>query len=433
MCGIAGVWNVENAYNVLHDLLLSLQHRGQQSAGVVLNGFKAVKGLGLVESVLTEERFIPGSSGIGHVRYSTFGSIHEIQPLVAHTSKGTISIAHNGNLVDAEARRKFVQEKGGIFSTTLDSELFIHYFSLAPYNDPITSVQWSLSKLKLAYSTVYLHEKFLIAARDSYGIRPLFFGKYQDGYIVASEDCALNHLGAEDITEVEPGTIVVFSENKPQIIPFEAPKKHFCSFEFVYFARPDSNFSGINVHILREALGEELYEEHKIQADIVVPVLDSGFSGALGYSKRSKIPLELGLIRNHYIGRSFIMPSKRTKIVKNKLAANTSIVKDKNIVLVDDSIVRGTTMKIIVEMLKDAGAKEITVAIFSPPVIGPCNYGIDTSRRNELIASNFDIEEVRKLISSDKLIYLSSKRFKNVFRKFDVGVCTGCFDLNYPA
>lgn len=435
MCGIAGSWNVVDSYNVIHDLLLALQHRGQQAAGVVLEGFKSVKGLGLVESVLTDERFLEGSKGIGHVRYSTFGSISEIQPISAYTLKGTIAVAHNGNIYDALLRRKFVMENGGIFSTTLDSELFIHYFSLAPYADPLNSLQWALSRIPAAYSVLIMHETFIAAARDPFGIRPLFYGVYENGYVMASEDSALFAIGASDVREIEPGTMVVFTEEtrEPRVIKFAERNDRFCSFEFVYFARPDSSFYGVNVHELRKKLGERLFEESKVYADIVVPVLDSGFSGALGYSLSSGIPLELGLIRNHYLGRSFIMPRDRQDIVRRKLAPIRKVIEGKEVILVDDSIVRGTTMRIIVEMVREAGAKRVFVGIHSPPVKGPCYYGIDTSRRSELIASNLEVEELKKAIGADHIFYLSVEGFKKVFENCGVkGICTGCFDLEYP-
>jgi len=435
MCGIAGTWNVDDSYNVLHDVLLALQHRGQQSTGVVINGFKSVKGEGLVHDVLTDSNFVEGKRGIGHVRYSTYGSINEIQPITAYTFKGTFSVAHNGNIIDADERRKYVMENGGIFSTTLDTELFVHYFSLAPYRDPKSSLQWTLSRISAAYSLVMLHSSFIAAARDRYGIRPLFYGKFGDGYVIASEDSALSSIGCDDIREVEAGTIVFFSDNTPgpEIVTFSQKDPHFCSFEFVYFARPDSNFFGVSVHELRKRLGMKLYQEHKVIGDIVLGVHDSGFSGAMGYSHASGIALDYGLIRNHYVGRSFIMPKDRQEIVRRKLAPMHSVIQGKEIILIDDSIVRGTTMKVIVDMVREAGAKKVYVGIHSPAVIGPCNYGLDTSRRNELIASENEEEALRELIGADGLFYLSTEGYKQVFEECGVnGICTGCFDLNYP-
>lgn len=434
MCGIAGAWNVADAYNVLHDLLLALQHRGQQAAGVVIDGFRSVKGSGLVEHVLTDERHVAGRRGIGHVRYSTHGSPSEVQPIMAHSFKGTIAIAHNGNIYDASERRKYVMENGGIFSTTMDSELFVHYFSLAPYKDVVSSLQWTFSRIQAAYSLVALHESYLVASRDLFGIRPLFYGNFEGGYVVASEDSALHSIGATEVLEVEPGTMVIFNETSgPEVVRFAERNDHFCSFEFVYFARPDSSFYGINVHELRKELGRKLYEETKLQVDIVVPVLDSGFSGAIGFSNASKIPLDYGLIRNHYVGRSFIMPRDRQNIVKRKLSPIDKVVQGRRVLLIDDSIVRGTTMRVIVEMVREAGASSVHVGIHSPPVVGPCQYGIDTSRRSELLASNSSVEEMRMLIGADGLHFLSIEGFKEVFASCKVrGICTGCFDLKYP-
>lgn len=435
MCGIAGTWNVHDSYNVLHDILLALQHRGQQSTGVVVDGFKSIKGEGLVDNVLTDSNFIEGTRGIAHVRYSTYGSINEIQPITAHTFKGTFSVAHNGNIIDADTRRKFIMENGGIFSTTLDTELFVHYFSIAPYQDPKSSLQWALSRIPAAYSLVALHSSFVAATRDRFGIRPLFYGSFEDGYVIASEDSALRSIGCSEIYDVEPGTIVFFSDNytKPEIVRFSQRNDRFCSFEYVYFARPDSTFYGISVHEIRKRLGMKLYEEKKINGDIIVPVPDSGFSGAMGYSQASGIVLDYGLIRNRYIGRSFIMPKDRQDIVRRKLAPMYSVVRGKDVILIDDSIVRGTTMKVIVEMVREAGARRVYVGIYSPAVIGPCNYGLDTSRRSELIASENEDEQLRKLIGADELFYLSTEGYRQVFEECGVkGICTGCFDLNYP-
>ncbi|MFN6991338.1 MAG: amidophosphoribosyltransferase [Fervidobacterium sp.] len=305
---------------------------------------------------------------------------------------------------------------------------------MAPYRSPKESLQWALSRIKAAYSLVVLHENFLAAARDMFGVRPLFYGKFFNGYVVASEDAALYSIGCQEIKEIEPGQIVYFSKDgEIEIVKFADRLDSFCSFEFVYFARPDSNFYGVNVHTLRKRLGEMLYEEHKYKGDIVVPVLDSGLSGALGYSAASGVPIDYGLIRNHYVGRSFIMPKNRQEIVRRKLSPLKAVVENKRVILIDDSIVRGTTMKIIVEMVKEAGATEILVGIHSPAVIGSCNYGIDTSRRTELIASQQDIKKLKSYIGADELFYLSVEHYKKVFEEFGVkGVCMGCFNLTYP-
>lgn len=431
MCGIAGVWNVENSYNILHDLLLGLQHRGQESTGVVIEGFKTLKRKGLVSQVLNEENYIPGRFGIGHVRYSTFGGSNEIQPLIGITSKGKFAIAHNGNIPDAEERIKSLVEKGSVFNSTLDTEIFLHYISLAPYSDLILSVQWALSRIPAAYSVLILGENKLIAARDKYGLRPLFYGYYKDGYVISSEDSVLYSIGVENISEVLPGEMIIFSDEGLEKIKFSNEKTRFCSFEYIYFSRPDSNFLYGNVHKARYRMGEELYNESKMTGDIVIPILDSGFSGTLGFSAASKIPVELGLMRNRYLGRSFIMPENREEIVRRKLVPIPEVIKGKEVIVIDDSIVRGNTMKQIVKMLKEKGAKKVKVGIHSPPVIGPCPYGIDTSRKKELIANKKQIKDILNEIGADELHYLSVEGLKKAIGGDNL--CLGCLNLEYPA
>ncbi|EKF48449.1 amidophosphoribosyltransferase [Thermosipho africanus H17ap60334] len=430
MCGIAGVWNVEKSYNVLHDLLLGLQHRGQESVGIVLEDFKMIKNKGLVSQVLSESNFLPGNSGIGHVRYSTYGSNTEIQPLIGITSKGKFAIAHNGNIPDAESRINSLVEKGSVFNSTLDTEIFLHYISLAPYSDPILSIQWAFSRIPSAYSVVILGKDKLIAARDRFGFRPLFYGKYKNGYVIASEDSVLYSIGANKIVEVLPGEIVIFSDSGIEKVKYENTDVKFCSFEYIYFSRPDSNFLYGNVHRARYRMGEILFEESSMRGDIVIPILDSGFSGALGFSAASKIPIELGLMRNRYLGRSFIMPENREEIIKRKLVPIPEVIKDKEVIIIDDSIVRGTTMKQIVKMLKENGARKVKVGIHSPPVIGPCPYGIDTSRKNELIANQKSIDEILSEINADELHYLSVEGLKKAIGGDNL--CLGCLNLNYP-
>ncbi|MBT1247132.1 MULTISPECIES: amidophosphoribosyltransferase [unclassified Thermosipho (in: thermotogales)] len=429
MCGIAGVWNVDDSYNILHDILLGLQHRGQESTGIVIEGFKFLKMQGLVSQVLTKENYINGRSGIGHVRYSTFGENSEIQPLMGLTSKGKFAIAHNGNIPDAKIRMKSLVEKGAVFNTTIDSEVFLHYISLAPYSDPKLSTQWSLSRIPGAYSIVILTDNMLIAARDSYGFRPLFYGKFKGGFVVSSEDSALTALGAKEITEIVPGEMVIFSDMGLEKVKFATTKMRFCAFEYIYFSRPDSNFYYGNVHRARFKMGEILYRESQMTGDIVIPILDSGFSGALGFSLASKIPIELGLMRNRYLGRSFIMPENREEIVKRKLIPIPQVIKNKEVIVIDDSIVRGTTMKQIVKMLRESGAKKVKIGIHSPPVIGPCPYGIDTSRKSELIANQKEIEEIIKEINADELYYLSLNGLKEAIGGDKL--CLGCLNLNY--
>ncbi|KHC91469.1 amidophosphoribosyltransferase [Thermotoga sp. Mc24] len=428
MCGIAGVWNVKDAFSVLHDVLLGLQHRGQESVGVVVDGFKTIKGKGLVDTVLTEDRWEDAEKGIGHVRYSTAGSLEDIQPIVAFTRKGRLAIAHNGNIPNGEKWIEMLKEKGAVFQSSLDSEVFLHLISMSE-GDLKESIVKALKKVPLAYSLLILHEEFLAAARDPYGVRPLFYGKYGDGIVVASEDAALKAIGVEDIEEVPPGTVVFFSNNGAETVKFARKEKRFCSFEFIYFARPDSHFLDQSVHIARYRMGEELYRENPIEADVVVPVLDSGLSGAMGFSSASGIPLDIGLMRNRYVGRSFIMPVDREKIVKKKLVPIEDVVSGKRVVVIDDSIVRGTTMGIIVKILREAGAKEVHVGIHSPPVRFPCFYGIDTARKKELVAGERAVEEVKKIVNADSLFYLSLEGLKRAIGRSEL--CVACFSGEY--
>ena len=430
MCGIAAVWNVNDAYSILHDILLGLQHRGQESVGIVLNDFRVLKGRGMVDTVLLEERWMESNSGIGHVRYSTVGSTKEIQPIIAVTHKGKMAVAHNGTIPNADDWFKHLLERGAVFQSTIDSEIFLHLASMAPYDDPKASVVWALSKISAAYALVWMHADFIAVARDPYGFRPLFIGRYKDGHVVASEDAALRAVGAVNVEEVAPGTVVFFSQDGIEKQRFEESKRKFCSFEYIYFARPDSTFSGLNVHRARFMMGAQLYRENRVDADIVIPVPDSGLSGALGFSSESSIPLDFGLMKNRYIGRSFIMPSGRKEIVRKKLVPIRDVVKDKRVVVIDDSIVRGTTMGIIVQILREAGAREVHVGIHSPPVSHPCYYGIDTARKKELVASQMNIEEIRREVKADSLFYLSLEGLLGVLGRN--GVCVACFNGEYP-
>ncbi len=431
-CGVAGVWAVDDAYNYLHDILLGLQHRGQESAGVVIGDFTVLKGMGLVDSVIVPSCFIKGDRGIGHVRYSTVGnsSPRNIQPVVAATQKGMFGIAHNGTIPDADYWKDWLSERGAVFFTDTDTEIFLHLISMAPYHDPKEAVLWALGQIKCAYSLVIYHKNFIAAARDGFGIRPLFWGRLKDGFVVASEDAPLKMIGASDINEVPAGVCIFFDKNGITQTKFSDLPRRLCSFEYIYFARPDSSFFGINIHKSRFNMGKILYKESKLSGDVVVPVLDSGLSGALGFSSASGIPVDIGLMRNRYLGRSFIMPSERTVAVKRKLLPIKEVVEDKSVIVIDDSIVRGTTMSIIVKMLKDVGAKRVSVAICSPPVKFPCFYGIDTARRGELIAKDTDLDELKKFIGADELVYLSVDGLKEA-----IGtdyLCLACFDGGYP-
>lgn len=432
-CGVAGVWNVNDAYNILHDILLGLQHRGQESAGVVVGNFETVKGMGLVEEVIKSERYLPGDKGIGHVRYSTTGSSapRNIQPIIAQTRKGMMGVAHNGTIPEADYWKNWLMEMGHIFLTETDSELFLHLISSSPFERPQDAVIWTLKQIRCAYSLVLYHKEFIAIARDGFGIRPLFWGRFENGFVIASEDAALRVIGAEDITEVPPGTVIFFERDKePYSICFSNFPKRLCSFEYIYFARPDSTFDGLNIHKARFNMGAKLFEETRLDGDIVIPVLDSGISGALGFSYASGIPIDLGLMRNRYLGRSFIMPSKRSETVRRKLLPIPEVVSGKRVIVIDDSIVRGTTMNVIVKMLRESGAKEVYVAIHSPPVRFSCFYGIDTARRGELAASSQSIEEIKSTVGADKLIYLSIEGLKEALEGRNA--CFACFEGRYP-
>ncbi len=432
-CGIAGVWNVENAYNILHDILLGLQHRGQESVGIVVGEFEAIKGMGMVEEVIKPEKFIPGERGIGHVRYSTVGKSapRNIQPIIAQTRRGLMGVAHNGTIPDADYWKNWLMGRGSIFLTETDSELFLHLISSSPFEKAQDSVIWALREIKCAYSLIFYHEDFIAIARDGFGLRPLFWGKYEDGFVMASEDAPLKVIGAKDIKEVPPGTAIFFEKDKaPYSITFSSLPKKPCSFEYIYFARPDSTFDGLNIHKARFNMGKKLFEETKLSGDIVIPVLDSGISGALGFSSASGIPIDLGLMRNRYLGRSFIMPSKRGETVRRKLLPIPEVISGKRVIVIDDSIVRGTTMSIIVSMLKESGAKEVYVAIHSPPVRFSCYYGIDTARRGELAASSVSVDDLKKRVGADELVYLSIEGLKEALEGRNA--CFACFDGRYP-
>jgi len=432
LCGVAAAWNVEGAYWILHDLLQGLQHRGQESAGVVLEGFASVKGMGLVDSVITPSAAIDGSRGIGHVRYSTVGGSNprNVQPITADTRKGTFSVAHNGTVTEARRWRDWLLEKGAVFFTDSDTEIFLHLISMAPFDDPVESCLWALSQVRCAYSILLFHDDFLLAARDGFGFRPLFWARLGEGYLVCSEDAPLKVVGASDIRELERGVALVLSRDGVAERRFADFPSRFCSFEYIYFARPDSSFMGLNVHVSRFRMGERLYRESLLEGDLVVPVLDSGISGALGFSFASGLPLDLGLMRNRYLGRSFIMPSGRKEAVRRKLLPIEDVVRGRSVIVVDDSIVRGTTMGTIVSMLREAGAREVSVAIHSPPVRCPCYYGIDTARGRELLASSMSPGEIASVVGADRVAYLSVEGLLEALGCSQV--CTACFTGEYP-
>ncbi len=457
MCGVFGVFDHKSAAYLTYLGLHALQHRGQESAGIAVSDGYDINlklGEGLVTKAIKEDdlKELKGDIAIGHVRYSTSGGSNpkNIQPFFAHFYGGSFAIAHNGNLVNADEIRLELEKGGAIFRSTSDTEIFIHLIAKSKEPPPshimlhkndrdfIPLIFDAMRKVKGAYSLVILRERQLIAVRDPHGFRPLVLGKNRSGsYFVASETCALDIVDAEYLRDVNPGEVLVIDDaGLRSYYPFEHTEKPTkCIFEYVYFARPDSKIFNDWVYGIRKEMGKNLAKEYPVDADYVVPVLDSGLLAAKGYSEESGIPLEIGLIRNHYVGRSFIQPTQdiRDLSVKLKLNPVRYVVEGKRLIVIDDSLVRGTTSKKIINMLKNAGAKEVHLLISSPPVVSPCYYGIDTPTREELIANQMSIEEIRKYIGADSLYYLSLEGMINAANKFrQKGFCTACFTGDYP-
>ncbi len=442
-CGVFGVYGHPEAANLAYLGLYALQHRGQEGAGICSSDGKQLhieKSMGLIADIFTEKRLkrLPGYIAIGHNRYSTAGSssIKNVQPLVANFSLGTIAIAHNGNLVNAAQLRGRLEEEGAIFQSSSDSEVVVHLTAHSRGESFKQRLIQALQHVSGAFSLIVMRENELIAIRDPYGVRPLSLGKFDGAYVVASETCALDLIGAEYIRDIEPGEMLVINEHGLNSIKaLHSPRKAHCVFEFIYFARPDSCiFDGVNVNGIRKKLGRQLAIEAHIDADLVIPVPDSGMPAAIGYAEESGIPFDLGLIRNHYIGRTFIEPKKTIRHfgVKIKLNPVREILKGKRVIVVDDSIVRGTTSKKIVKMLREVGgAREVHMRISSPATVGPCFYGIDTPTRNELIAATHMVEEIKKYITSDTLSYLSIEGLRSVIPSPD-DFCYACFTNEYP-
>ena len=444
-CGLMGVWGNPEASNIAYLGLYAQQHRGQEGAGVVSfgeNGNVAMRReMGLVSDVFKKFDFtkLPGDRAIGHVRYTTAGGnlITNVQPFYSEVAIGKVAVAHNGNLINIDALKSDLITKGAIFNSTSDTEVILHLLARAPTNVPLVeSVISALTQIKGAYSLLILFEDRLFAVRDPFGVRPLVIGKLNSGYVVASETCAFDLVGAKYLRDVEPGEIVEITNGElKSYFPFGQTRPAPCIFEYVYFSRPDSKVFGRNVYAIRRRMGHELAREHPAQADMVVPVPDSGMTAALGYSKESGIPLELGLIRNHYVGRTFIEPKQSIRDfgVKLKLNANAEIFEGKSIVVVDDSIVRGTTSRKLMSMLRSAGAREIHLRISAPPTVDPCYYGIDTPSKDELIASSKTNEEIREYVGVDSLGYLSVEGLYRAVESTQGKFCDACFTGNYPA
>ncbi|HEV8144380.1 MAG TPA: amidophosphoribosyltransferase [Methylomirabilota bacterium] len=440
-CGLFGIWNHAEAANVTYLGLYALQHRGQESAGIAAtdgDNFHIEKAMGWVADVFSRERLrrLPGQRAIGHVRYSTAGSsnLRNAQPITAKTARGPIAIAHNGNLTNAEELRKGMEKGGAIFQSNSDTEVILHLLARAPAGPLEEQIPHALAQVKGAYSLLIMTRDAIYAIRDPHGFRPLTIGRLDDSLVVASETCALDLMEAKAERDVEPGEIVVISDAGLRSLRFAPPTdKLHCVFEYVYFARPDSVLWGRNVHTVRKALGRQLAREHPVSADIVIPVPDSGTSAALGYSEEAAIPYEMGLIRNHYVGRTFIEPQQGIRHfgVKVKLNPMPEMIGGKRVIVVDDSIVRGTTSRKIVRMVRAAGAREVHVRISSPPIQWPCYYGIDTPTRKELIGASHQVEEIRRYLGADTLGYLSLDGMLKATGTDPATFCHACFTGNY--
>ncbi len=441
-CGVFGVFNVKDASSVSYYGLHSLQHRGQEGCGIVTVNedkiLKRVKGEGLVTEVFNGDNLatLKGDMAIGHVRYATTGGggIENVQPFLFKHNTGDFALAHNGNIVNSKELRKYLENRGSIFQSTSDSEILAHLVKKDNNQQKrIGAIIDALNMLEGAFAFLIMTHNRIYACRDKYGLRPLSIGTLDGGYVVSSETCAFETMGAKFLRDVKPGEVVIIDDKGIESHDYSKYKHYnMCAMEYIYFARPDSDIEGCNVHTFRKESGRYLYNECKTEADIVIGVPDSSLSAAMGYAEESKIPYEMGLIKNKYVGRTFIQPSQelREKGVRMKLSAVTSIVKDKRIVLIDDSIVRGTTCRRIVELLRECGAKEVHVRIASPQIIAPCFYGVDTSTYEELISSRKSVDEVRKLIGADSLYFLSAQALYKVAKRNEL--CVACFTKKYP-
>ncbi|HEY1086590.1 MAG TPA: amidophosphoribosyltransferase [Archangium sp.] len=443
MCGVFGIFGHEEAAHLTYLGLHALQHRGQESAGITASDgarLKTYRAMGLVADVFTEPELnaLPGKAAIGHVRYSTAGGSHvrNAQPYQVSYVGGQLAVAHNGNFVNADDAKKELEEGGAIFQSDSDTENVVHYIARSKAPTFEARVVDALQRLQGAFSMVFLSEKKLVAVRDTIGFRPLVLGRLKNAYVIASETTALDLIEAELLREIEPGEMVVIDEDGlKSSFPFAKKPQSRCVFEYVYFARPDSKLFGESVFSVRERLGQQLAREMPVEADVVIAVPDSGVPAALGYAKQSGIPFGIGLIRSHYVGRTFIEPQQSIRHfgVKLKLAPVRSTLEGKRVVVVDDSIVRGTTSRKIVKMLQSAGAKEVHLRISSPPTAWPCFYGIDTPSRQELIAASHSTDEIARYVTADSLGYLSLPGLlRAAGDESGKSFCTACFSGKYP-
>ena len=441
-CGVFGVYGHPNAAELTYYGLYALQHRGQESAGIVTSDgkqFRSHKGMGLVSQIFRGNILhdLAGKMAVGHTRYSTTGSslLQNAQPFIANC-RGQVAIAHNGNLTNASQLRDELEARGSILQTSVDSEIILHLMALPSENGHGNNLIQAIRRIEGAYSLVIMTQNELIGVRDPHGFRPLCIGKIDDAWVLASETCALDLIHAKFVRDVEPGEVVVINQDglsSIQAFP-EHERRAFCIFEYVYFARPDSTIANRNVYKVRVEMGRQLAREFPISADVVIPVPDSGNCAALGYSLESGIPFEMAFIRNHYVGRSFLQPSQliRDFDVRVKLNLIKELVKNKRVIVVDDSIVRGTTCKARVNNLKEAGAKEVHVLVSCPPHMHPCVYGIDFPDRSKLMAANHSLEEIRKYLNADSLHYLSQDGLVKATGLPKKSFCMACYDGNYP-
>lgn len=441
-CGVFGVFGHEEASTLTQLGLFALQHRGQEACGIVSadgNDFTQIRRLGLVADKFdakTLER-LKGTAAIGHTRYSTSGrkSVREAQPFSVTCQHGKIAVCHNGNLPFAKESRKKLEKQGAIFNSTSDTETILHSIARCDAKNAVDAIAKVLSETEGAFSLLFLTPDALIAVRDPRGFRPLVLGKFQNSWAVGSETCAFDLIDAEYMREIEAGEMLVIDKDGLHSMrPFEEKPKSVCTFEHVYFSRPDSYIFGRSINQSRHLMGRQLAIEHPVDADIVVPVPDSGVAAAIGYSAESDISFRQGIIRNHYIGRTFIEPSQsiRSFGVRLKLNPIQDLIKDQKVILVDDSIVRGTTSKKVVELVRDAGAKEVHMRISCPPTISPCYYGVNTPEKKELIAAQMSVDEVCEKIGADSLGYLSLDGMLEATGMETDSVCVACWNGKYP-
>ncbi|MCD6433314.1 MAG: amidophosphoribosyltransferase [Sulfurimonas sp.] len=441
-CAVVGIFGHKEASKLAYFSLHALQHRGQEAAGISSSDgekLHTIKKRGLVMRVFNETKLktLSGSSAIGHTRYSTAGddSILDAQPVFARYDLGEMAIAHNGNFTNAEEVRAALIKKGAIFQTFMDTENLIHLIAKSEKTQLTPRIMDAVKRIEGAFSLVFLSRTKMFAMRDRFGFRPLSLGRLPNGgYIVASETCAFDLVSAEFIRDIKPGELLIFKEGRePKSIQIFEPTPKHCIFEYVYFARPDSKVFGQSVYQTRKNMGKELAHIKPIEADVVIPVPDGGVASAIGYAQESGIPYEMGIMRNHYIGRTFIEPTQemRDLKVKMKLSPMTEIIKGKRVIVIDDSIVRGTTSRRIIRMLKEAGASEVHMRISSPPTTDPCFYGVDTPDKDKLIAANMSTDEICEFIGADSLAYLDSEALLRSVNAKEDNYCTACFTGKY--